>query len=118
MSEQTVKKAEIDIIRHGSVYDETKRSYEVPQFAITNKKLSVGNRFYSPDFNSSIARSFKMSARSNHFPSPTSSKVSDRYGVKEIRTGFDQKKVEISKRQPLKKDKDKIKSECIQTDDY
>ena len=63
-----------------------------------------------------MGRSFKISARSQQFPSPNGSKISDRYGVREIKTGFDQKKIEIAKRKPEKKEREKIKSECIEED--
>jgi hypothetical protein len=41
VSLQTVRQEEIDILRGSSKYDSTKRSYEVPTFAVRQKKLSL-----------------------------------------------------------------------------
>lgn len=39
---------EIDIIKMSSRYDETKRTYEVPHFAIRDKRIMHSSRYFSP----------------------------------------------------------------------
>jgi predicted nucleic acid binding AN1-type Zn finger protein len=38
----------MDILRMNSKYDLTKRTYEVPLFAIRDKRVSHASRFFSP----------------------------------------------------------------------
>lgn len=65
VSQQTVKREELDILRHSSQYDQTKRTYDLPSFSITNKKISLAGRFYSPP-PSITSRSLGSSVRSSN----------------------------------------------------
>ena len=63
-----------------------KKSYQLPTFAINQKKLSIGSRFFSPGaVKSDGHRTFMLSARGKGFHSPNSSNMSIS-GVKEIRS--------------------------------
>lgn len=39
---------EIDIIKMSSKYDETKRTYEVPSFAVRDRRIMHSSRYFSP----------------------------------------------------------------------
>jgi hypothetical protein len=48
ISKRVMKTEEIDIIKMSSKYDETKRTYEVPSFAIRDKRIMHSSRYFSP----------------------------------------------------------------------
>jgi hypothetical protein len=60
IAEKAMRREEIDLLRLNSRYDSTRRSYQVPSFAIREKKISHASRFGS---SSSMSASKSISER-------------------------------------------------------